>query len=103
MPATIHYEFRTLHGVLNREWGIRGDAEKGFGTRQNARRWKRGVSGKQNKDINRPKQPSDDLVSCQSFDFYLFIFVPRGMKGTFPFRMHERLDNPKALFRLDPF
>ena len=71
MSKTLHYDFRTCHGVLNRNWGVRGNDQKGLGTRQNAKSWKHGVSGKQNKDINRPKESSDDLVSYRSLSFNL--------------------------------
>ncbi len=69
----LRTEYILQTGAASRTWGVRGNDETGTGWRARPVKWKKGVSGKQNKDYNKPKEPCDDLVSAFSFFFHLLL------------------------------
>ena len=52
-------EFRAGLGVATRKWEFRCVEARGTGRRAAAKQWKVGVSGKQNKDFQRPNATED--------------------------------------------
>ena len=52
-----------LAGCADKKWTRNGDAIPGTGFRRPARKWKKGVSGKQNKSCSPSIRSMEDVVS----------------------------------------